>query len=90
MKMLKMLFRHVRTKYFQTYKHRKTAIAMNLDELKPLWKSYQDQVNGQDQWNKAELAELLKAHTAVPWYSRSSRVVLNLGMCIVLIGINGC
>jgi hypothetical protein len=63
---------------------------MNLDELKPLWKSYQDQVNRQDHWSKAELSELLKAHTAVPWYTRSSRVLLNLGMCVVLIGINGC
>lgn len=64
---------------------------MNLDELKHLWKSYQEQANQRDGWSKAELSELLKAHApAAPWYTRSSRVLLNLCMCVVLIGINGC
>jgi hypothetical protein len=64
---------------------------MNLDELKPLWKSYQDQVDQQDHWSKAQLSELLKEHTtAAPWYTRSSRVLLNLCMSVLLIGINGC
>ena len=64
---------------------------MNLDELKPLWKSYQNQVDKQDHWSKTQLSELLKAHTtAVSPYTRSSRVLLNLCMCVVLIGINGC
>lgn len=64
---------------------------MNLDELKPLWKSYQDQVERQDHWSEAQLSELLKAHTAAaPPFTRSSRVLLNLGMYVVLIGIHGC
>ncbi len=64
---------------------------MNLDELKPLWKSYQKQVEEHDEWSKAQLSVLLKEHTTgTVWYHSSSRVFLNVCVSLLLIGMNGC
>jgi hypothetical protein len=64
---------------------------MNLDELRPLWKSYQDQVGEQYHWNEGELSELLREKTIhVPWYKLSQRSLLNLCVSMLLLGITGC
>ncbi len=64
---------------------------MNLDELKPLWKSYQEQVDGQYHWSPAQLSELLKEPAiAAPWHKFSPRTLLNVCMSLLLLGITGC
>lgn len=64
---------------------------MNLDELKPLWKSYQEQVDEQYHWSPAQLSGLLaEKPVARPWYKPSPRTLLNLCVSLLLLGITGC
>ena len=65
---------------------------MNLDELKPLWKSYQEQVDQHYHWSPEELSALLadKKPVSAPWYKLSQRTLLNLCVSLLLLGMTGC
>lgn len=64
---------------------------MNLDELKPLWKSYQEQTEERYHWSPADFEQLLERPLQpVPWYERSSRVLINVCMSLLLITLTGC
>lgn len=63
---------------------------MNLDELKPLWKSYQDKVEQTDHWSKTQLEQLLGEQTTASPHRNSFRVLLNVSVSLLLLGIGGC
>ncbi len=65
---------------------------MNLDELKPLWESYKEQVSEPSEWNRTELANLLKTGPPpLPWYKKAQRPLLHFCISCVLISItSGC
>lgn len=64
---------------------------MNMDELKPIWKSYQEQTGERYEWSPAEFKQLLDSPAQpLPWYGRSSRVLINVCMSLLLITLTGC
>jgi hypothetical protein len=64
---------------------------MNLDELKPIWKAYKEDIEKQSHWNETELLDLLKEKPkSYPWHKQSRLTVLNLCMSLLLMGITGC
>lgn len=67
-------------------------MAMNLDELKPLWESYKTQVNDQSEWSVSELSQLIQTRPApVLWYQRVQRPLLHFCVSCFLMGItSGC
>lgn len=64
---------------------------MNLDEFKTLWKSYQEQTDERYHWSPADFEHLLEGHLQpMPWYRRSSGVLINVCMSLLLITLTGC
>ena len=65
---------------------------MKLDELKPLWKSYKKQTGKQYQWSTADFEQLLEVYLQqpIPWYKRSSRILINACMSLLLVTLTGC
>lgn len=64
---------------------------MNLDEFKPLWKSYQEQTNERYQWCPADFEQLLEEQLRpVAPYGRAARVLINICMSLLLISLTGC
>ena len=64
---------------------------MKLDELKPLWKSYKEQTGEHYQWSPADFEQLLEVYLqAIPWYKRSSRILINVCMSLLLVTLTGC
>jgi hypothetical protein len=64
---------------------------MNLDELKPLWKSYKEQTDEHYHWSPADFEHLLETSLqSIPWYKRSSRLLINVCMSLLLITLTGC
>ncbi len=64
---------------------------MNLDELKPLWKSYQEQTEERYHWSQADFEHLLERPLQpILWYERYSRVLINVCMSLLLITLTGC
>lgn len=64
---------------------------MDLDDLKPLWKSHKEQVDEQDLWSEAQISALLQRQ--VPkglGYPRSGRVLLNLCLLLFSVSFSGC
>ena len=64
---------------------------MKLDELKPLWKSYKEQTGEHYHWSPEDFEHLLETSLEyIPWYRRSSRTLINVGMSLLLITLTGC
>lgn len=64
---------------------------MNLDELKPLWKSYKEQTGEQNEWSPNAIEQLLKtSQQPIPWYGYSSRILKYACMNLLLITLTGC
>ena len=64
---------------------------MNLDELKPLWKSYKEQTGEHYNWNPNEIEQLVKTfQQPVPWYRCSSRILSYVCLSLPLIILTGC
>ena len=64
---------------------------MNLDELKPLWKSYKEQTGEQNYRSPDDIEQLLKtSQQPIPWYRHSSRILKYACMCLLLISLTGC
>ena len=63
---------------------------MNLDELKPLWKSYKEQTGEQNNWSPNDIEQLLKtSQQPIPWYGRSSGI-LKYACILLLFTLTGC
>lgn len=64
---------------------------MNLDELKPLWESYQEQTEERYHWSSADFEHLLERPLQpIAWYGRFSGVMINVCMSLLLITLTGC
>lgn len=64
---------------------------MNLDELKPIWKSYKEQTEEHCHWSTADFERLLLTpHQSIPWYRNPSRIAQYASMYLVLIALTGC
>ena len=64
---------------------------MKLDELKPLWKAYKEQTGEHYQWSSADFEQLLEVYLQpMPWYKRSSRILINVCMSLLLVTLTGC
>ena len=64
---------------------------MNLNELKPLWESYKENIERQSHWDEAELSALLQENPKPnAWHKKSRLAMLNLCMSLLLIGMSGC
>ncbi len=65
---------------------------MNLDELKPHWQSYKEEVGQQSYVTKEELSEMLNKNreTTYSWYKPSQRILLNTCMSLLLMAMTGC
>jgi hypothetical protein len=64
---------------------------MNLDELKPVWKSYKKQTEEHYHWEPGDFEHLLEtSHPSIPWYRRPSMILQHASMYLVLIALTGC
>lgn len=64
---------------------------MNLDELKPLWKSYKEQTGKHNNWSPNDIEHLLNtSQQHVFWYGHASRILKYACMNLVLITLTGC
>lgn len=65
---------------------------MNLDELKPLWQSYQKEISKQSFLTERELSDILNDSKKVNylWYKPSQRTMLNVCMSLLLMAMTGC
>lgn len=64
---------------------------MNLDEWKPQWEDYKDRAGEAYRMSDEQLSDLLiNALDSRPTGSLSRRVLLNLGVGLFLVMINGC
>ena len=64
---------------------------MNLDELKPLWNSYKEQIGEHHNWSSNDIEQLLKtSQQPIPWYGSSSRILKYACMHLLLIPLTGC
>jgi hypothetical protein len=64
---------------------------MNLDELKPIWKSYKEQTEDRYHWNPVNFEHLLETtRQSIPWYRRPYMILQYASMYLVLIALTGC
>ena len=64
---------------------------MNLNELKPIWKSYKEQTAEHYNWSPADFEQLLEtSHQFIPWYRSSSRILKYVCMNLLLVTLTGC
>jgi hypothetical protein len=65
---------------------------MNLDELKPLWQSYQKEVSEHVYVSEKELFDILDNTKRIRylWYKPSQRTALNVCMSLLLMALTGC
>jgi hypothetical protein len=65
---------------------------MNLDELKPLWQSYQKEISEHVYVSEKELSEILdnNKRTKYLWCKPSQRTLLNACMSLLLMVLTGC
>jgi hypothetical protein len=65
---------------------------MNLDELKPLWQTYQKEVSEHLYISEKELSDMLDndRKTRYLWHKPSHRTILNVCMSLLLMAMTGC
>jgi hypothetical protein len=65
---------------------------MNLDELKPSWQSYQQEISEHLYVSEKELSDILdnNKRPRYLWYKPSQRTVLNVCMSLLLMAMTGC
>jgi hypothetical protein len=65
---------------------------MNLDDLKPQWHSYKEEIGEQSFVTDRELSDILTSRKKAMhhWFIPSQRVLLNACMSFMLMAIIGC
>lgn len=64
---------------------------MNLDDLKPQWQSYKEEIGKQSFVTERELSDMLtNRERATHWLIPSQRTLLNACMSFLLMAMTGC
>ena len=64
---------------------------MDLEEMRSLWKSYQDQADQQGHHSSSELSDLLQEKTVSrPWYRPTQSLLIQLCVSLFFLGLTGC
>lgn len=65
---------------------------MNLDDLKPQWQSYKEEIGKQSLVTERQLSDMLTNHEKAKhhWLIPSQRTLLNACMSFLLMAMTGC